>query len=155
MSYLHESRTPSRLLARAEEALAGIPVPHDATAFVHGDLWQGNTMWYEGSCTGMIDWNCAGAGSPGIDLGSLRFDAALYFGLPAADVILDGWRQAAGQPGEHTAYWDVVAALCTVDNMAYCMPPLADHDRPDLDAHTLTVRRDKFLSAALHQLARS
>lgn len=142
----------SDLLARAEDRLADIPVPDGTTVFVHGDLWHGNTMWFEGSCTGVIDWDCAGAGSPGIDLGSLRLDAALLFGLPAADVILDGWRQAAGPRDEHVAYWDVVAALCTVGDMAHCMPPLADYGRFDLDARTLAARRDRFLSAALDKL---
>jgi hypothetical protein len=32
------------------------------------------------------------------------------------------------------------------------MPPLLDHHRADLDARTLTARRDAFLSAALTQL---
>lgn len=145
----------SGLLARAEERLGDIPVPECAPVFVHGDLWQGNTMWSDGSCTGLIDWDCAGAGSPGIDLGSLRLDAALYFGLPAAKEILDGWQQAAGQRAEHVAYWDVAAALCTVGDMTYCMPPLVDHGRSDLDAHILTARRDVFLTTAFEQLDRS
>jgi aminoglycoside phosphotransferase (APT) family kinase protein len=101
-AWRHSAGT-SPLLAGAEERLAGIAVPGGATVFVHGDLWQGNTLWWRGSYTGMIDWDCAGAGSPGIDLGSLRLDAALFFGLPAADVLLDGWRRAAGRPAEQVA----------------------------------------------------
>jgi Ser/Thr protein kinase RdoA (MazF antagonist) len=143
------------LLATAEERLGDIPVPDSATVFVHGDLWQGNTMWSDGSCTGIIDWDCAGAGPSGIDLSSLRFDAALYYGLPPAGEILDGWRQATGRQEEHLAYWDVVAALCTVADMTCCMPPLQDHGRSDLDGHTLTTRRDAFLSTALDQLGRA
>ena len=50
------------------------------------------------------------------------------------------------------AYWDLVAALTTVGDMAQCMPPLLDHHRPDLDARTLTARRDAFLSAVLTRL---
>jgi aminoglycoside phosphotransferase (APT) family kinase protein len=121
---------------------------------VHGDLWPGNTMWSDGALTGLIDWDCAGAGPPGIDLGSVRLDAVLYFGWPAADEILDGWQRAAGRQADHVAYWDVVAALCTVGDMAQCMPPLLDHGRPDLDAGILTARRDAFLAQALDQLDR-
>jgi aminoglycoside phosphotransferase (APT) family kinase protein len=109
-------------------------------------------MWSDGTCTGMIDWDVAGAGSPGVDLGSLRLDAAMYFGLPAADELLVGWEQAAGRRPESVAYWDVVAALCTVGDMTHCMPPLADHGRADLDAATLTERRDAFLRSALARL---
>jgi aminoglycoside phosphotransferase (APT) family kinase protein len=140
------------LLARAEERIAGLPVPAAATVLVHGDLWQGNTVWSQGQCTGVIDWDIAGAGAPGIDLGTLRLDAALYYGPAAAARVLDGWRQAAGREPEHVAYWDVVAALTTVGDMAQCMPPLPDHHRSDLDAPTLTARRDAFLSTALTNL---
>ncbi len=140
------------LLARAEQRLSELPVPGGATGLVHGDLWQGDTLWSGGVCTGVIDWDCAGAGPPGIDLGTLRLDAALYHSPDAAGQILDGWREAAGRPPEHVAYWDLVAALTTVGDMAECMPPLLDHHRPDLGARILTARRDAFLNAALTQL---
>jgi aminoglycoside phosphotransferase (APT) family kinase protein len=152
----------SPLLARAEERIASLPVPDGKPVLVHGDLWQGNTVWNGDSCSGMIDWDAAGAGSAGIDLGTLRSDVALYFGssplastgLTAADEVLAGWQQAAGRPAEHVAYWDVAAALCTVGDMAYCLPPdlLGEHGRPDLNATLLTARRDAFLAAALDQL---
>jgi aminoglycoside phosphotransferase (APT) family kinase protein len=75
----------SQLLARAEERIASLPVPDGELVFVHGDLWQGNTIWSGDSCSGMIDWDAAGAGSPGIDLGTLRFDVALFFGSSALE----------------------------------------------------------------------
>jgi hypothetical protein len=110
----------------------------------------------------MIDWDAAGAGSPGIDLGTLRSDVALFFGssplastgLPAADEVLAGWQQAAGRPAEHVAYWDAAAALCTVGDMSYCLPGdmLDEVGRPDLNTALLTARRDAFLAAALDEL---
>jgi len=152
----------SQLLARAEDAFDGLPGPDGERAFVHGDLWQGNTVWIGDSCSGMIDWDAAGAGSPGIDLGTLRSDVALFFGssplastgLPAADEVLAGWQQAAGRPAEHVAYWDAAAALCTVGDMSYCLPGdmLDEVGRPDLNTALLTARRDAFLAAALDEL---
>ena len=152
----------SHLLARAEEQIASLPVPDGELVLVHGDLWQGNTIWIGDSCSGMIDWDAAGAGSPGIDLGTLRSDVALFFGssplastgLPAADEVLTGWQQAAGRPAEHVAYWDAAAALCTVGDMDYCLPGdlLGEVGRPDLNAELLTARRDAFLAAALDDL---
>ena len=152
----------SPLLERAEEQIASLPVPDGEPVLVHGDLWQGNTVWNGDSCSGLIDWDAAGAGSAGIDLGTLRSDVALYFGssplpstgLAAADEVLAGWQQAAGRPAEDVAYWDVAAALCTVGDMAYCLPDdlLGEHGRPDLNATLLTARRDAFLTAALDEL---
>jgi len=158
----------SQLLARAEERIASLPVPDGELVFVHGDLWQGNTIWSGDSCSGMIDWDAAGAGSPGIDLGTLRLDVALFFGSSAlepsegssgpgssaAGEVLAGWQQAAGRQAGHVAYWDVAAALCTVGDMAYCLPGdlVGELGRPDLNAAILTARRDAFLAAALDQL---
>jgi len=152
----------SRLLARAEERIASLPVPDGELVLVHGDLWQGNTVWDGDSCSGLVDWDAAGAGSPGIDLGTLRLDVALFFGssalastgLAVADEVLAGWQQAAGRPAGHVAYWDVAAALCTVGDMACCLPAemLGEIGRPDLNAALLTARRDAFLAAALDTL---
>ena len=116
------STTP--LLARAEQQVSELPVPGGAAVLVHGDLW-GNTLWSAGVCTGVIDWDAAGAGSAGIDLGTLRLDAALYYGPGIAGQILDGLLQAAGREPEHVAYWDVVAALTTVGDMAHCLAAAA------------------------------
>ncbi|WP_244210973.1 aminoglycoside phosphotransferase family protein [Amycolatopsis kentuckyensis] len=140
------------LLTAAEQRLEQLPVPTGPTAFVHGDLWFGNTLWSGDRCTGLVDWDCAGAGSPGIDLGGARFDAALMFGLPAADQVLKGWQRATGRRAEQVAYWDVAAALTTLADMAFCIPALHDQGRSDLDADVLGQRRDAFLTTALNRL---
>ncbi len=132
-----------RLLTAAEERLEQLPAPGGPTVFVHGDLWFGNTLWSGDRCTGLVDWDCAGAGSPGIDLSGARFDAALMFGLPAAEQVLEGWQRAASRRAERVAYWDVVAALGTLADMAFCVPALHDQGRTDLDADLLGQRRDR------------
>lgn len=147
-----QSKGTTELLTKAEVRLSGIAMPIDQTVFVHGDLWQGNTLWSGDLFTGMVDWDCAGAGPPGIDVGSLRCDTALLYGLPAAIEILTGWQEAAGREADDVAYWDVVAALCTPTDMASCLPPIHDQGRTDLDGRILTVRRDEFLKEALHRL---
>jgi aminoglycoside phosphotransferase (APT) family kinase protein len=140
------------LLTAAEERLKQLPVPAGPTVLVHGDLWFGNTLWSGDRCTGLVDWDCAGAGSPGIDLGGTRLDAALMFGPLAAEQVLEGWQRAAGRRAERVAYWDVVAALGTLADMEYCVPALHDQGRPDLDAGVLGQRRDAFLNTALSRL---
>jgi aminoglycoside phosphotransferase (APT) family kinase protein len=146
----------SALLDAAEQRLQQTPMPQGMSLFVHGDLWQGNTLWAGEACTGMVDWDAAGVGHPGIDLGSLLCDAAIMFGLPAAGEILEGWRQrqGSGQAADTAAYWNLVAALTTPTDMARWLPVARDHGRVDLDAATLNRRRDEFLRAALDQLDR-
>ena len=50
------------------------------------------------------------------------------------------------------AHWDVVAALSTPPDMAGWLPALAGQGRADLNAQTVTDRRDAFLRSARRQL---
>jgi hypothetical protein len=77
--------------------------------------------------------------SPSIDLGTLRLDAAIMFGPPAAAAVLVGWRRATGRAADAMAYWDLVAALTTPPDMTQWLSVAHDHGRVDLDAATLTT----------------
>jgi aminoglycoside phosphotransferase (APT) family kinase protein len=145
----------SPLLEAAEARLHELPTPSGTTVFVHGDLCHCNTMWTGETVVGLVDWDCAGAGHPGVDLGSLRCDAAILFGVAASDVVLEGWRGASGRAPDAVAYWDVVvASQSTPADMAEWVPVIHGQGRTDLDAPTLTGRRDAFLRQALEKLDR-
>ena len=140
------------LLDAAGDRLFATPAPVEATVFVHGDLWQGNTLWEGDRCVGVIDWEVGGAGHPGVDLGCLRWDAAMQFGAWAAEEVLAGWEQAAGRAATAVPYWDLVAVLNYPTDMGRIVSSLSEQGRPDLDAQTLTERRDAYVEAALKQL---
>jgi aminoglycoside phosphotransferase (APT) family kinase protein len=144
----------SRLFEDAERAVAQAAPSGEESVLVHGDLWQGNTLWNGDTLTGMVDWDAAGVGHYGVDLGSLRCDAAIYFGPRAAEEILTGWQRSCDRKAEDVAYWDVVAALSLPPDMADCLSALAGQGGPALDATTATARRDAFLRTALRQLER-
>jgi aminoglycoside phosphotransferase (APT) family kinase protein len=147
-------RQPRPLLLAAEERVAErAPAPSAAAGvLVHGDLWQGNALWSGDTLAGLVDWDCAGAGAPGVDLGSLRCDAAVCFGPEAADDVRAGWEEAAGRPAADVAYWDAVAALSTPPDMGWFPGAIAGQGRPDLTRELLLRRRDDFLRAALDRL---
>lgn len=134
----------------AAAALAGVAPPAGPTVLVHGDLWTGNTLWTGKELTGFIDWDCAGVGHVGLDLGSLRCDAATAAGQDGPGHVLDGW----GEPVPDLARWDVLAALSTPADMAAWLPVIHEQGRVDLDAATLTSRRDAFLADAVARLGR-
>ena len=140
------------LLEAAEESLADAPLPERPPVFVHGDLWQGNTLWDGAVLTGVVDWDCAGVGAAGVDLGSLRCDAWMSAGREAAAAVLAGYEEAAGRPADDLAYWDVVAALSTPPTIDWFVGAIRDQGRTDLDQPTLLARRDAFLRDALHRL---
>jgi aminoglycoside phosphotransferase (APT) family kinase protein len=140
---------PTRpLLAEAEERVANWPVAGD-DVLVHGDLWQGNALWTGNALSGLVDWDCAGVGPAGVDLGSLRCDAAVCFDIEAADGVQRGWEEVTGCPAPDVAYWDVVAALSTPPDMGWFRQAIAGQGRPDLTQDVLLERRDAFLRSAL------
>jgi aminoglycoside phosphotransferase len=101
----HELATEAAALQLATGA--GLPVPElvgsdDGRAA--GDLWQGNVLWQGTTVTGLLDWDCAGAGDPGVDLGSLRCDAAMCYGAQAPGHVLRGWQEQAGRSADRVAY---------------------------------------------------
>ena len=137
-------------LLRAAEAAVAATRPDDGRpGLVHGDLWHGNTLWDDGRLTAVLDWDCAGVGPAGIDLGSLRCDAAWCHGIEAAGQILRGWEAEAGRPATDVPYWDAVAALASPPDMGWFPISMALQGRPDLTREVMLERRDAFLDAAL------
>lgn len=150
---LRQEQGAAAILSQAETAVAGTRPQDTRTALTHGDLWFGNTLWDEnGALTAVLDWDAAGTGSPGIDLGSARLDAALCYGQGAVSEVLSGWQDEAGRAAPDLPYWDAVAALATPPDMAWVVPTIADQGRPDLTGDLLNERRETFLHAALGQL---
>ena len=140
------------LQREADRVVAAGPPDGGPTVLVHGDLWQGNTMWVGDSLAGLIDWDAAGVGAPGVDLGSLRLDAAFCYGPGAADEVLVGWTAAAGRPAADVAYWDLVAAVCTPPGLGWFPQAIAAQGRPDLTRELLVARHEDFIRAALDSL---
>lgn len=139
------------LLQQAEEARRAYR-PRRDEGFVHDDLWQGNALWDGDRLTALIDWECAGVGPAGVDLGALRLDAAMCFDVEAADDVLAGWETQAARRADDVAYWDVVAALSTPPDVGWFAGTMSAQGRPDLTRELLEQRRNRFLSKALDKL---
>jgi aminoglycoside phosphotransferase (APT) family kinase protein len=139
------------MIERAAELVAATPPPA-GDGFVHGDLWQGNTMWEGDRYVGAVDWDYAGVGPGGIDLGSLRYDVAVMFGPGAASEVATGWEEEHDSPPELLAYWDIVSCLAGPADLTYWLPNFHAQGRADLDITTVTARRDALLAAALAEL---
>ena len=146
---LHVPESSAELFTTARGVIAAASTPSERHVFVHGDLWQGNTLWDGSRHCGTIDWDFAGVGPAGVDLGSLRCDVAVMFGQQAADEVLVGWEEMSATRASNVAWWDLVAALSTPPDMAMWLPNFHHQGREDLDLITVTVRRDAFLFAAL------
>jgi aminoglycoside phosphotransferase (APT) family kinase protein len=150
-SRLRAEAPAQELLQRAEEARDAYR-PRPDEGFVHDDLWQGNALWDGDGLTALIDWECAGIGPAGVDLGALRLDAAMCFDVDAADDVLAGWEAQAGRRADDIYYWDVVAALSTPPDVGWHAGTISAQGGPDLTRELLEQRRNRFLSTALDEL---
>ena len=137
------------LLHLADERIREHGRPFEATVFVHGDVWWGNTRWDDALCFALLDWKDAGAGSPGVDLGNLRFQMAVTYGLDTPDDVLAGWQEESGHVPSHIAYWDAIAALRTP---AVFEDYPAFEDGEPVGQATVAERRDTFLRLAIDRL---
>ncbi|HEY0812317.1 MAG TPA: phosphotransferase [Pseudonocardia sp.] len=152
------SSTP--LLDTAADLIRTTPPPSGATVFVHGDMWHGNLLWHEERISGIVDWDMAGVGSAGIDVGAMRLDAALMYGVEAAQPVLEGWLEIRSTAGatpptsSDIAYWDLLAAVNTPTDLARFVDAFRDQGRPDLHADVLNGRRDALLRLAMEQAPR-
>jgi aminoglycoside phosphotransferase (APT) family kinase protein len=142
----------AQLLTTARGLLTERTPPGERHTFVHGDFWQGNTLWEDHRHTGTIDWDFAGVGPAGVDLGSARCDVAVIYGHGAEDEVLGGWEEVMGESLPNVGWWDAVAATSTPPDLAMWLPNFHHQGRTDLDLTTVTLRRDSFLAAALQQL---
>jgi len=103
-------------------------------------LGLNNTPWHDGRLTAMLDWDCADVGPAGMDLGSLRCDAAWCHSVEAAEHVLGGC--GAEVPGP------------AVDGLpaGHGWLPISMACRAALTRKSMSERRDAFLAAALSQL---
>jgi aminoglycoside phosphotransferase (APT) family kinase protein len=133
-----EGKAPTTpLLDEADRVVSAMRPPEADTVLVHGDYHPANTMWLGNTFVGYIDWDTAGVGDPGIDLGWSRLETALHYSEEAANQILRGWTDETGQDPNLIAYWDAVAAL-----------------QSEADIGEFTTRRDEFLRSALKRIGR-
>lgn len=139
-------------LLAAGERVRALPRPAEECVFVHGDMWAGNLLFDGETCLCPIDWKSAGVGHPGVDLGSLRLNMAVQYGLAAADHVLDGWQEESGRLASHVPYWDAVAALNTPTDLTGFWSAFDPLGEP-LTGAEATERRDAFLRMALDDLA--
>ncbi|MHB1445950.1 MAG: aminoglycoside phosphotransferase family protein [Acidimicrobiales bacterium] len=138
------------LLEQADERVRSHGLPAARSVFLHGDVWAGNMLWEGDRCVALIDWKTAGVGHPAVDLGGLRAQVAVQYGLDAPAHVLEGWQRQAGREAVALAYWDAVAVLNT-PTVTPEGPGFANDGTP-LDGEALTERRDAFLRNATDQL---
>jgi len=132
--------TRPELWERAFTVVAG-SAPGSAQHFIHRDYHPDNTLWAYGRLTGIVDWSNASYGPIGVDIGHMRWNLALRYGVPTADRFRSAFDQVSGGH-EQDPYWDL---RCVVDLLP------EDLDQPISEAQVLLLER--YLECTLADLA--
>jgi aminoglycoside phosphotransferase (APT) family kinase protein len=74
-------------------------------------ITTGKTLWSRGRLTGVVDWNQASWGPASVDLGHMRWNLALAYGIQAAEEFLAIYGTLTAGAVQHHPYWDSVTVI--------------------------------------------
>jgi aminoglycoside phosphotransferase (APT) family kinase protein len=77
---------------------------------VHTDYWRGNVLWERGQISAVVDWEEAGCGDPGIDVGYCIVELVIMGMLDEAAEFLRVYETEMGHPVANLAFWQLAAA---------------------------------------------
>jgi aminoglycoside phosphotransferase (APT) family kinase protein len=112
----------------------------EPTVLTHYDFWSGNTLWLDGTLTGVVDWSGAALGPRGFDLGWCRLDLYLLFDQYIADRFLESYQAESGAACPDPLLADLWAAARSYASVESWVPNYRDLGRPDLTAEVLRER---------------
>jgi hypothetical protein len=98
-------------------ALAAGPAPETRRCFIHRDNHHGIPCGRRGRLTGVVDWNQASWGPGPVDLGHMRWNLALDYGIQAAEEFLAIHQTLTAGAIEHHPYWDLVTVIDLVGDI--------------------------------------
>ncbi|MFG2472593.1 phosphotransferase family protein [Streptomyces canus] len=122
-----------------EAAFAAVakPPPPFTPCLIHRDYHPGNTLWQDGSLTGIVDWGYASYGPPSVDLAHMRWNLVVEYGQEAAEEFADSYAGTGPARFAHHPYWD----LRTVVDLA--PEPAGFFARPEME------RLERYLASLL------
>ncbi len=102
--------------ALAREVHAALEAGIDAIefsnpTFVHDDFWPGNTVWYRGCLTGVIDWTHGELGDPRSDVAQCRIDLAVINDFDVADTFVAAYESLLVGPLPDLWFFDLLRGL--------------------------------------------
>jgi aminoglycoside phosphotransferase (APT) family kinase protein len=128
---------PTTTWQRAFDLVTG-PAPHTRQCFIHRDYHHNNTLWARGRLTGVVDWIQASWGPAAVDLGHMRWNLAVDYGIQAAQEFLTIHQTLTAGAVEHHPYWDI---LTVIDLVATIDPadPIPNGDLARFEAFVATA----------------
>ncbi len=112
----------------------------EPAALAHCDYWSGNTVWQDGTLSGVVDWSGAAFGPRSLDLGWGRLDLVLLYDERIADEFVAAYQAAAGAAGPDRLLLDLWSVARSCETVETWVPNYRDLGRADLTAGELRRR---------------
>jgi aminoglycoside phosphotransferase (APT) family kinase protein len=128
--------------------LAGQPA-----ALAHCDYWSGNTVWRDGTLTGVVDWSGAAFGPRSLDLGWGRLDLYLLYDQRIADEFVAAYRTASGAAVQDLLLLDLWSVARSHETVETWEPNYVELGRGDLTAAELRRRHTAWTEYLLGRCA--
>lgn len=115
----------------------------------HTDYWPGNTLWWRGKLSGIVDWEHPGVGDPTTDVSYCRQDLAILFGMDAADRFLDTYESIRGIRLATVPFWNLISGLRAMPDPSMWLTGWVELGRTDMTADLVRKRHNEFVKQAM------
>jgi aminoglycoside phosphotransferase (APT) family kinase protein len=119
---------------------------------LHGDFWPGNILCRGGRIAAVIDWEEAEIGDPLSDVAISRLDILWAFGMDAMHEFTTRYQAMTAVDMASLPYWDLVAALRPVSNMAEWADGWSALGRADISEATMRDGHGWFIAQAIEKI---
>jgi aminoglycoside phosphotransferase (APT) family kinase protein len=145
---VHEDDLAREVLAVLENSLDRVVwVP---SCLIHDDFWPGNTVWYRGKLTGVIDWADACWGDPRVDLPQCRIDAYLANDHAAEEAVVEAYARLSSHPMPDQWFFDLIVGLRALLYYDIWLAGYHDAGLKDVTKERSRERIHDFLRRAMH-----
>jgi aminoglycoside phosphotransferase (APT) family kinase protein len=118
---------------------------------LHMDYWCGNVLWEGGRISGVVDWEEAAQGDPGVDVGYCMADIAMKGRHGVADVFLAEYEAATGGRVGNLGLWQLAAAVRTMPDPERWVEQWASFGDGEARLAALREHLGTFIAGALNR----
>jgi aminoglycoside phosphotransferase (APT) family kinase protein len=118
---------------------------------VHEDFWPGNTVWYRGRLTGVIDWTAARVGDRREDVAQCALDLLLINGVDVAETFVRAYESQAGGPVEHPWFFALLRGLHALLSYEFWFDGYQDAQLPHMTKHHIRSGIEASLRRAMKE----
>jgi aminoglycoside phosphotransferase (APT) family kinase protein len=113
INHRREGRRPEPFIERMQKVLLANLDGIELLPFtlIHADYWSGNTVWYRGRLSGVVDWSDARVGDPRADIAEVRLDLAIGYGYEVADRFAEACERMSGESTRDLWFWDLYRGM--------------------------------------------